>query len=178
MKGYKGMTKNMTCRGMQFEVGKTYHVDGKIELCSNGLHFCKKLRDCFNYYSIDSSRYFEVCAKSPVTSSGDKSVTAELTIVKELSDIDVYRCFYGYGYGDGYGYGYGDGYGNGDGYGGGYGYGYGDGNGDGYGGGYGNGYGYGYGNDYGNGYGDGNGYGYGNGKNVQKILQFIGGYEK
>ena len=32
MKGYKGMESDMTCRGMQFEVGKTYHVGGKIEV--------------------------------------------------------------------------------------------------------------------------------------------------
>lgn len=33
VKGYKGMNKDMTCRGMQFEIGKTYSVDGDIELC-------------------------------------------------------------------------------------------------------------------------------------------------
>lgn len=32
MIGYKGMDANMQCRGMQFEVGNSYHVDGVIEI--------------------------------------------------------------------------------------------------------------------------------------------------
>ena len=36
MHGYKGMTKDMKCRGMQFEIGKKYCVNGDIELCKNG----------------------------------------------------------------------------------------------------------------------------------------------
>ena len=131
MKGYKGMTKDMTCRGMQFEVGKTYHVDGKIELCKNGLHFCENLKDVFSFYDKnDGNRFFEVEANEPVISDIQKNVTGTLTVIRELSDIEVNRCFYGYGYGNGNGNGYGYGYGNG------YGDGYGNGNGDG--GGYGN----------------------------------------
>ena len=33
MKGYKGMTKDMTCRGMPFEIGKSYHIEGNVRLC-------------------------------------------------------------------------------------------------------------------------------------------------
>ena len=160
MKGYKGMTKDMTCRGMKFEVGKTYHIDGQIEICKNGLHFCKNLIDVFDYYSKnEDSRYFEVETESDVYSEGGKSVTSTLTILRELTDVEINRVFYGNGYGYGYG--------NGDGYGDGYGYGYGNGNGYGYG----DGYGDGNGNGNGYGYGDGYGYGYGYG-NIQKIANF------
>ena len=153
MKGYKGMNKDMTCRGMHFEVGKTYKITGELELCQNGLHFCKNLRDVFSYYMPDKSRFFEVEAKGLVIISNEKSVTSELSIIRELSDKEVNRCKYGSG--DGSGDGYGDGSGDGDGDG--YGYGYGSGDGDGYG----DGYGYGY----------GDGYGYG--KNIQKILLYM-----
>ena len=106
MKGYKGMTKDMTCRGMKFEIGGTYHVDGEIELCLNGLHFCKNLRDVFDFYARkDDNRYFEVETDKPVKTDGKKSVTSDLTIVRELADKEVNRCCYGYG----------DGYGNGNG---------------------------------------------------------------
>ena len=161
MKGYKGMSRDMTCRGMKYEIGKTYEVDGDIELCKRGLHFCKNLKDVFDYYNRDGeNRFFEVEAVGQVVSGNDKSVTNKLKIIRELSKKIINRCIYGYGNGDGYGYGYGDGdgYGNGDGYGYGDGYGNGYGDGDGYGDGNGNGYGY--------------GYGYGDGYGIQRILNF------
>ena len=85
MKGYKGMTKDMTCRGMKFEVGKTYHVDGGIKLCERGLHFCRNLKDVFDFYEKENSRFFEVEANEPVLSDGEKSVTACITIVTLLA---------------------------------------------------------------------------------------------
>ena len=115
MRGYKGMNKDMKCRDMQYEVGKTYHADGKIELCENGLHFCKNLRDVFNFYDReDGNRFFEIEAEE-IDTDRKKSVTDELTVVRELSDIEVNRYYYGNGYGNGYGDGYGDGDGNGNG---------------------------------------------------------------
>lgn len=117
MKGYKGMKSDMTCRGMQFEIGKTYHVDGNIELCSNGLHFCQRLVDVFEYYDDDNDRYFEVETDTEVKTDGKKSVTAELKIIREITSIEVNRTKYGYGNGNGYGDGNGNGYGNGYSYG-------------------------------------------------------------
>ena len=144
MKGYKGMNKDMTCRGIHFEVGKTYKITGKLELCKNGLHFCKNLNDVFSYYTQDKSRFFEVEAKGLVISSNEKSVTDELSIIRELSDIEVNRYKYGDGFGSGYGIG--DSYSDGDGFGNGFGH------------------------SNGNGYGFGSGYGFG--KNIQKILLY------
>ena len=109
MKGYKGTYRNMRCRGMQYEVGKAYHVDGTIELCHNGLHFCRNLRDVFNFYERDNgSRYFEVVASGVIQIGTDKCAASDLTITRELSKVEVNRCTYGYGYG------YGDGNGDGD----------------------------------------------------------------
>lgn len=152
VKGYKGMNPDMTCRGMPFEVGKSYHVDGNIAVCSRGLHFCENLADVFDYYGRDGNRFFEVEASGTVKTEGRKSAASDLRIIRELSDIEINRIVYG----NGYGYGYGDGNG--------YGYGYGCGNGNGYGDGDGNGYGY------GDGCGYGDGYGYGN---IQKVLMFV-----
>lgn len=33
MKGYKGFNKDLTCRDYQFEIGKEFVHEGKIELC-------------------------------------------------------------------------------------------------------------------------------------------------
>ena len=59
MKAYKGFNKDMTCRGFQFEEGKTYETD-KAELCQSGFHACENPLDCFGYYAPGSSVYHEV----------------------------------------------------------------------------------------------------------------------
>ena len=132
MKGYKGFEKDMTCRGFQYEVGKTYTTD-RAELCHSGFHFCEQLVDCFDYYDKDDSVFYEVEADGDIKTDGKKSVCTTITIGKEVSPIELNRTKYGNGYGngDGYGNGYGYGYGNGYGYGDGDGYGNGDGYGDG-----------------------------------------------
>ena len=110
----------MCCRGMQYEVGKTYHVAGKLELCQNGLHFCRNLVDVFDFYpNRCGNRFFEVESDDPICGDGKKYATATLTVLRELPVVDVNRAVYGYGNGDGNGYGNGDGdgNGNGDGYG-------------------------------------------------------------
>ena len=58
---YKGMNSNMQCRGMQYEVGKEFSVDGDIECCVNGLHACERPLDVFGYYAPGTgARYFRV----------------------------------------------------------------------------------------------------------------------
>lgn len=178
MRGYKGMTKDMTCRGMQFEIGKTNHVEGELKLCENGLHYCKELMDVFCYYNREGgNRFFEVEASDDAITDGRKFVASSITILRELSQIEINRSIYGNGVGHGFEHGNGDGFGcfNRDGYGEGWGnhgngFGNGDGrmNGDGYG--------------SGGGYYDGNGVGSGHvyvsdgthiiGKNICKILVF------
>ena len=145
--GYKGMNSDMTCRGMKFAVGNKYHVDGDIDVCKNGLHFCKLLIDVFDYYPRDGNRFFLVAASGEIKTAYAKSVASDIEILRELNDIEINRNVYGNGYGDG------DGNGNG--------YGYGDGNG------------YGKGNGDGNGTGDGGGYGYGGGNGIHRILLFV-----
>mgnify|MGYP002519212590 CR=1 FL=1 len=86
MKGYKVFNPDFTCRGMQYEVGKTYKLNGPLIMCENGFHFCLRVADCFNYYAFDPrNRVAEIEASGLVETDGDKSVTDEITIVRELS---------------------------------------------------------------------------------------------
>jgi hypothetical protein len=179
IKGWKCFDIELKCRGHQFEIGKTYEVDGDIVLCQNGWHFHENGHQLFEYYSssLRETRVCEVECWDFVTGD-NKSACRKIKVLRELSLFEI-GSLVGYGYGDGYGNGYGYGYGYGDGNGNGYGYGngYGNGDGDGYGDGYGYGYGYGDGDGYGDGYGygngDGYGYGYGYGNKISFIIGFL-----
>lgn len=68
--GFKGTDMNVECRGHKFEIGKTSKIDGNIEMCKNGFHFCTELKEVMNYYSIvtnygeyTKNRFFKVRAK-------------------------------------------------------------------------------------------------------------------
>ena len=85
IKGYKVFNHDWTCRGFQYEVGKTFKHDGNIEMCGAGFHFCQKARDCFNYYRFDNqNKVAEIEAIGLVETSGNKSVTDEIKIVREI----------------------------------------------------------------------------------------------
>ena len=61
----KGFDKNLCCRGMQFEVGKTYDTgakDNEIKLCSNTVfHYCNSIEQVHSYYSCDPAKHNRFC---------------------------------------------------------------------------------------------------------------------
>ena len=92
MKGFKVFNPDWTCRGFQFEVGKTFEEDVKPDCCSRGFHFCIKASDCFNFYSFDpNNKVAEVEALGDINthSGGDKCSTNKLHIIREVSWQEV-----------------------------------------------------------------------------------------
>ena len=90
MKGYKVFNSDWTCRKFKYEVGKTYEHKGVVNLCQEGFHFCKKLIDCFNYYSFDpKNKVAEIEAEGEIIEGTDKCVTSKITIIKELTWYEV-----------------------------------------------------------------------------------------
>ena len=87
MKAYKVMNPDWTCHGFKYEIGKSYHCDGKIELCSNGFHACEKAANCFNYYDFDSSNHVcEVELSGEIISDEEgKSCASDILIIKEIA---------------------------------------------------------------------------------------------
>ena len=88
VKGYKVFNPDWTCRGFQYEVGKTFEEDVTPECCEAGFHFCTKASDCFNYYRFDSNnKVAEVLALGEVDSRSDdtKCCTNKIQIVREIS---------------------------------------------------------------------------------------------
>jgi hypothetical protein len=91
MKAYKVFNSDWTCRGFQYEVGKTYTENGEIELCSKGFHACKKVSDCFSYYSFNpANKVAEVELSGEILGEDeDKQCSSIITIVKEVSWTDM-----------------------------------------------------------------------------------------
>ena len=90
---YKAMDKNMTCRGKQYEVGKTYYED-KADCCHAGMHACENPMDVLHYYPLrDGPRFFEVECGGDVDKDDQDSKFActELTVKGELKLADFIR---------------------------------------------------------------------------------------
>ena len=86
IKGYKVFNSDWTCRGFQYKVGETFKHNGNIEMCGSGFHFCQNASDCFNYYRFDSkNKVAEVLAIGNVETIGNKSVTDEIIIIREIT---------------------------------------------------------------------------------------------
>ena len=90
VKGFKGFNEDLTCRGFQYEIGKTYKHNGEVELCRSGFHFCRKLKDVHNFYNLKTSRICEIEADGKIDDDGVKSVCSRMRIVREVSREEVW----------------------------------------------------------------------------------------
>lgn len=87
MKGYKVFNSDWTCRGYQYEIGKTYEIAESPKCCKVGFHFCEKLADCFNYYSFDPNNKvaeIEAIGEIHFDDTNSKCCTNKIVILKEL----------------------------------------------------------------------------------------------
>ena len=92
MKGFKVFNSDWTCRGFQFEVGKTFTEDVTPVCCDRGFHFCTKAADCFRYYSFDpDNKVAEVEALGDIDTNNDdsKCSTNKIHIIREITWQEV-----------------------------------------------------------------------------------------
>ena len=88
MKAYKGFNKDMTCRDFQFEEGKEYEHEGKVNVCESGFHACERPLDCFDYYNPALSVYHEVKVDGDISKAdGDTKVAAKKIKIGARLDI-------------------------------------------------------------------------------------------
>jgi hypothetical protein len=87
VKTVKGFDRNLKCRGFQFEVGKTYSVEGPVVVCKNGWHACENPLDVFGYYSPGLSVFHEVEQGGDLARHDEdtKIASATITIGVEIS---------------------------------------------------------------------------------------------
>ncbi|MEO6303825.1 MAG: hypothetical protein ABIP51_11705 [Bacteroidia bacterium] len=78
-----------------FEVGKSASIKGKVKLCKNGIHFCKKLYQVFNYYTFDNSnpyRFFgSVISEGVCDISSEKICTSKLKIKEIIPNSTILK---------------------------------------------------------------------------------------
>lgn len=86
MRGYKAFNKDLTCRGFQYEIGKTYKIRQKPQVCVRGFHFCTSISECYKYYpKIYDTRICEIEALGDVdTYDNKKYATNKIAILSEI----------------------------------------------------------------------------------------------
>ena len=92
-KFYKGFNEDLTCRGFQYEEGKTYTEDN-ADLCNCGFHACEDPLDCFSYYEPRSSQFREVLLEgiSDQHEDDSKVCAKTITIGARLSFSDLVKA--------------------------------------------------------------------------------------
>jgi len=51
MKGFKGFSQGLICRGKQYEENTVFEEDEAV-ICNKGMHFCPNPLDILNYYPL------------------------------------------------------------------------------------------------------------------------------
>lgn len=87
IKAYKAFDMDFKCRDFQYEVGRTYHHKGEVELCESGFHSCTNPLDILHYYDLTNCRFAEVEAWGDIEKRNDDSklVSRHIKVVCELS---------------------------------------------------------------------------------------------
>jgi hypothetical protein len=94
-KAYKVFNENWICNPdnnpFQYEIGKTYEIKEEPILCKKGFHACKKITDCFTYYSFDPKNKVAEVELSGIIlgKDGDKQVAQKITILKEITWVEM-----------------------------------------------------------------------------------------
>ena len=93
--GYKAFNKDWTCRGFQYEVGKTYTIKEKPECYNQGFHFCTNVADCFKHYAnnpeLTKIALVEALGDIDKEEEDSKCCTNKIKIVKEISFSEAYE---------------------------------------------------------------------------------------
>ena len=91
----KGFDKNLRCRGMQFEIGKTYDTGytENLELCScKVFHFCKSLEKVHEFYPArveENNRFCEIEVLGELVEDENKCGSNKIKILREITGEEL-----------------------------------------------------------------------------------------
>jgi hypothetical protein len=81
---WKGFSKELSCNGYQFEIGKSYTHEGTVKACASGFHACTNPFDVWSYYPLgDDNRFCRVQLSGKTdTHKGDSKIAAETIFIE------------------------------------------------------------------------------------------------
>ena len=84
---YKGFKQDWTCRGYQYEIGKTYEHKGDVKAYESGFHACEYPLDVLSYYGPAVSKFAVVKMSGETSKDSDdtKIASAKITIETEIN---------------------------------------------------------------------------------------------
>jgi len=98
IKAYKGFDKDLKCRDFQYEVGKTYEMDGRITCCDRGFHACENPFDVLSNYPMfdrngTPNRFCIVEQSGDIDKSRNDSIIAssKIKVRTELKFVDFIK---------------------------------------------------------------------------------------
>ena len=98
MKGYKGFSKGLVCRGKQYAENTVFEED-TAEICKSGMHFCENPFDVLDYYGFvdengELNEYAEVESLDDTqTDDGKKFCTKKLKVGEKLGIAGLINAF-------------------------------------------------------------------------------------
>jgi hypothetical protein len=93
IKSYKAFNKDLKCKGFQYKIGRSYTLNGNIEMCARGFHACENPLRVLNFYPISTSRFAIVGQSGKIEREVkvNKVCSSKISIVKEIDLLALIR---------------------------------------------------------------------------------------
>ena len=96
LRAFKAFFHDWSCRtDFHYEIGKSYHQNGRIICCHKGFHACPNPLDIFDYYygNLNALHFAEVELSGKMDIEFDKVAASDIKIVRELSISELAEIY-------------------------------------------------------------------------------------
>lgn len=88
--GVKGFDEDLKCKGFQYKIGEIHEMKDTPKLCGRGFHYCKTLRDVFQFYPNNgTNRYCIIEVMGYIDEGNDKCATNKIRLIRELPESEL-----------------------------------------------------------------------------------------